>query len=82
MDAEAIAQMTAGAHSQHRPKAIVRSAFELPEPQQAPSRMRLTRHLPATSAIEFETAPDLVGGIELTLTAKSSLEHRRLSGWR
>jgi F-type H+-transporting ATPase subunit b len=46
--------------------ALIRSAFELPEPQRAAIQKALEETFPTAVAIRFETAPDLVSGIELT----------------
>jgi F-type H+-transporting ATPase subunit b len=46
--------------------AVVRSAFELPADQRAAIQNALNETFSAEVRIRFETAPDLVGGIELT----------------
>jgi F-type H+-transporting ATPase subunit b len=46
--------------------ALVRSAFDLPPEQRAAIQRALNETLSADIPIRFETAPDLVGGIELT----------------
>lgn len=45
--------------------AVVRSAFELPAPQQAAIQQALDEAFAADVRVRFETAPELVGGIEL-----------------
>jgi F-type H+-transporting ATPase subunit b len=45
---------------------VVRSAFELPADQRAAIQNALNETFSAEVRIRFETAPDLVGGIELT----------------
>jgi F-type H+-transporting ATPase subunit b len=46
--------------------ALVRSAFDLPEAQRAAIRDAINETFAADVPVRFETAPDLVGGIELT----------------
>ena len=46
--------------------ALVRSVFELPPAQHAAIQDALNRTFSADLALRFETAPDLIGGIELT----------------
>ncbi|MEI6413924.1 MAG: F0F1 ATP synthase subunit delta [Pseudomonadota bacterium] len=46
--------------------ALVRSVFELPPVQRAAIQDALNRTFSADLALRFETAPDLIGGIELT----------------
>jgi F-type H+-transporting ATPase subunit b len=46
--------------------AIVRSTFELPEPQRAAIQKALNESFSADVRTEFETSPDLIGGIEFT----------------
>ena len=46
--------------------AIVRSAFDLPVAQQAAIQNALNETFSAEIRVQFETAPDLIGGIELT----------------
>jgi F-type H+-transporting ATPase subunit b len=46
--------------------ALVRSAFELPAAPRAVIQHALDETFSATIGVRFETAPDLVGGIELT----------------
>jgi len=45
---------------------LVRSAFDLPPEQRAAIQRALNETFSADIPIRFETAPDLVGGIELT----------------
>jgi F-type H+-transporting ATPase subunit b len=46
--------------------ALVRSAFDLPKARQVAIRKAVKEAFPASPALHFETAPDLIGGIELT----------------
>ena len=46
--------------------ALLRSAFELPEPQQAAIRTALAASFGQTIPLKFEAAPELVSGIELS----------------
>jgi F-type H+-transporting ATPase subunit b len=46
--------------------ALVRSAFDLPAEQRAAIQNALNETFSAEIHVRFETAPDLVGGIELT----------------
>ncbi len=46
--------------------AIIRSAFELPEAQRATIQKALNETFSAEVQVRFETAPDLISGIELT----------------
>ena len=46
--------------------AVLRSAFELPPPQRAAIQKALDESFGQPVALKFETAPDLVSGIELT----------------
>jgi F-type H+-transporting ATPase subunit b len=54
----------AAALASHQP-AIVRSAFELPAPQQTAIRQALDATFPGGSPLQFEIAPALISGIEL-----------------
>ena len=47
--------------------ALLRSAFDLPEPQRALITAALNEVFAADVHVRFETAPDLVGGIEFTV---------------
>jgi F-type H+-transporting ATPase subunit b len=49
---------------------VVRSAFELPADQRAAIQNALNETFSAEVRIRFETAPDLVGGIELTASGQ------------
>ncbi|MFZ1538336.1 MAG: F0F1 ATP synthase subunit B [Chromatiaceae bacterium] len=65
--------------------ALVRSAFDLPAPQRAAIQDALNRTFSADIALRFETAPEPIGGIELTTNGQkvawsidgylASLEH-------
>jgi F-type H+-transporting ATPase subunit b len=46
--------------------AVVRSAFDLPAEQRAAVQNALNETFSAEVRVQFETAPDLIGGIELT----------------
>jgi len=46
--------------------AVVRSAFDLPEAQRAEVQEALNETFSAEAHVRFETAPDLISGIELT----------------
>ncbi|MBU2572934.1 MAG: F0F1 ATP synthase subunit delta [Elusimicrobia bacterium] len=50
--------------------ALVRSAFDLPAEQRAAIQNALDETFPAGIRVRFETAPDLVGGIELSTTGQ------------
>jgi F-type H+-transporting ATPase subunit b len=45
--------------------ALVRSAFDLPAAQQAAIQTALNELFPPRVSVRFETAPELIGGIEL-----------------
>ena len=64
MDGQAKAGFAAALASMAEP-AVVRSAFELPGPQRAAIQHALNETFSADIRVRFETAPDLVGGIEL-----------------
>jgi F-type H+-transporting ATPase subunit b len=49
-----------------RPGALVRSAFELPAEQRAAIQAALNETFSTEVHVRFETAPDLISGIELT----------------
>ena len=68
MDGEAKAGLAAGLKSASEP-AIVRSAFDLPDQQRAAIQRALDETFSADVRVRFETAPDLVSGIELTANA-------------
>jgi F-type H+-transporting ATPase subunit b len=50
--------------------ALVRSAFDLPAAQRAAIQNALNETFSAEIHVRFETAPDLIGGIELTTNGK------------
>ena len=50
--------------------ALVRSAFELPQPQRAAIQNALNETFSADIKIRFETAPDLIAGIELSASGQ------------
>ena len=50
--------------------ALVRSAFDLPEAQRAAIQTALDSTFSTKVPIRFETAPDLVGGVELTVNGQ------------
>jgi F-type H+-transporting ATPase subunit b len=69
MDAKSKAAL--GAALQATPgAAVVRSAFELPADQRAAIQNALNETFSAEVRIQFETAPDLVAGIELTASGQ------------
>jgi len=65
LDAKAKAEL-AGALKNAAEPALVRSAFELPAAQRAAIQKALAELSGAKVQIQFETAPDLISGIELT----------------
>jgi F-type H+-transporting ATPase subunit b len=65
MDGEAKAGLAEGLKSASDP-AIVRSAFDLPAEERASIQRALNETFSADVRVRFETAPDLVSGIELT----------------
>jgi len=65
MDGEARERL-AGALATASEPAIVRSAFDLPAEQRAAIQNALNETFSAEVRVRFETAPDLVSGIELT----------------
>ena len=50
--------------------ALVRSAFDLPAAQRAAIKQALNETFPAEVRVRFETAPDLISGIELTTSGQ------------
>jgi F-type H+-transporting ATPase subunit b len=50
--------------------ALVRSAFDLPAAQRATLQTALEETFPGVAPVRFETAPDLVGGIEFTANGR------------
>ncbi len=65
IDAKAKASLGEAIKSASEP-AVVRSAFALPDEQQAVIQKALNETFSADIKLRFETAPDLVSGIELT----------------
>lgn len=65
MDREAKAGLAQALKTASEP-ALVRSAFDLPEEPRAAIQNALNETFSAEIQVRFETAPDLVGGIELT----------------
>ena len=65
MDAQAKAGLAEALKTAPEP-ALVRSAFDLPAEQRAAIQNALNETFSADIRVRFETAPDLVGGIELT----------------
>jgi F-type H+-transporting ATPase subunit b len=65
MDGKAKAGLAEALKSASDP-ALVRSAFDLPEEQRAAIQNALNETFSAKIRVHFETAPDLVSGIELT----------------
>ncbi len=58
-------KITAALTSEHPAGASVCSAFPVPEKRQPAIRKTIKDVFASDAAIEFQTAPDLVGGIEL-----------------
>ena len=69
MDGEAKAGLTEALKSASSP-ALVRSAFDLPAEQRAAIQNALNETFSADIHVRFETAPDLVSGIELTTNGR------------
>ena len=46
-------------------QAVIRSAFDLPPPQQSAIQQALNKSFATTLGLRFETAPNLIGGIEI-----------------
>jgi F-type H+-transporting ATPase subunit b len=65
LDGEAKAKLAAALKTASDP-ALVRSAFDLPAEQRAAIQNALNETLSAEIRVRFETAPDVVSGIELT----------------
>lgn len=70
MDAAAVAQMKTALASSHPAKAIVRSAFAMPARQRAGIGTAVGHLLDSDVAIDFETAPALLGGFELVVSGQ------------
>ncbi len=70
MDAAAVTRMKTALMAAHPAKAIVRSAFELPSRQRAAIATAVGHALDREVAIEFETAPALLSGIELVVSGQ------------
>jgi F-type H+-transporting ATPase subunit b len=64
LDASAKASLSVAIKTASEP-AIVRSAFDVPPAQRAAMQAALDALCPGGTRIRFETAPDLIGGIEL-----------------
>ncbi|MDI1250338.1 MAG: F0F1 ATP synthase subunit delta [Lacunisphaera sp.] len=65
LDTDAKARLAGAVKARSEP-VRVRSAFDLPEKQRAAIQQALNETLSADVPLRFETAPDLVSGIELT----------------
>lgn len=65
LDSETKAKLTAALNSASDP-ALVRSAFDLPTAERTAIQTALNETFDAQISVRFETAPELVGGIELT----------------
>lgn len=65
LDSQGRAQLEAALRTASEP-AVVRSAFELPMEQRADIKRALKEVFSADIALRFETAPGLIGGIELS----------------
>lgn len=64
VDGDAKERLAAALKSSANP-AVVRSAFDLPEEQHAAIQHAMNETFSAAIPLRFETAPDLIGGIEL-----------------
>jgi len=69
LDAEAKAGLAEAVKAASDP-VLVRSAFDLPTEQRAGIQTALNETFSAAIPIRFETAPDLIGGIELTTSGQ------------
>ena len=79
MDAKAKAGLAQALKTASDP-ALVRSAFDLPAQQRAAIQNALNETFSADIHVRFETAPDLISGIELCYKrTKGCVEHRGLS---
>ena len=79
MDAKAKAGLAQALKTASDP-ALVRSAFDLPAQQRAAIQNALNETFSADIHVRFETAPDLISGIELSYKwTKGCVEHRGLS---
>jgi len=67
MDAAATAPMKAALASVHPAKAVVRSAFDMTARQQTAIHKAVADTFASDAAINFETVPALLGGIELVV---------------
>ena len=65
MDGEAKAGLAQALQTESDP-ALVRSAFDLPAEQRAAIQNAINETFSADIHLRFETAPDLIGGIEIT----------------
>ncbi len=70
MNVADVAQMKAALVSAHPAKVNVRSAFNLPPRQRATIRTAVGHALDSDVTIDFETAPALLGGIELVVSGQ------------
>ena len=70
LDPAAATQMKVALASSHPAKAVVRSAFAVPARQRAVITTAVGRALDSDVAIDFETAPALLGGIELVVSGQ------------
>ncbi|MEO6032774.1 MAG: F0F1 ATP synthase subunit delta [Burkholderiaceae bacterium] len=61
----------AAALADPREPAVVRSAFDLPAAQRAAIQQALGEIFSTDATVRFETAPDLIGGIELSANGQS-----------
>lgn len=64
-------QVLGAALQQNSEPALIRSTFELPAAQQAALQNALNETFSANIRVRFETAPDLVSGIELTANGQA-----------
>ena len=70
MDSAAVAQMKTALASSHPAKALIRSAVDIPTRQRAAIRTAVEHVLDSKVAIDFETAPALLGGVELIVSGQ------------
>jgi F-type H+-transporting ATPase subunit b len=70
MDAAAVTQMKTALASAHPATAVVRSAFDIPARQRAAIGTAVGHLLDGDVAIDFETAPALLGGFELVVSGQ------------
>lgn len=70
MDTVAVAQMKTALASSHPAKALIRSAFGIPTRQRTAIKTAVEHVLDSKLVIDFETAPALLGGVELIVSGQ------------